>query len=97
MKPGHYFLSFILILVISSCARSSNDLTPCITDHIYGFWSGLLHGLIAPFDLIGSLFNTEIKMFAPNNNGGWYSLGFLFGSGGWGVLANKGARRKQRS
>jgi hypothetical protein len=95
MKPQYLFLACLLLVVLDSCARSFNDLTPCISGHIYGFWGGLWHGMIAPFDLLGSLFKPEIKMFAPNNNGGWYELGFLFGSGGWGVLANKSTSRNK--
>ncbi len=42
------------------------------------------------------LFNKEITMFAPNNNGGFYALGFLLGSGGWGFFGSKGVNRVQR-
>ncbi|MEP7321089.1 MAG: hypothetical protein ABI761_04180 [Saprospiraceae bacterium] len=95
MNQRLFILICSMIFIFSSCARSTSDLTLCISGHVYGFWAGLWHGLIAPFDLLGSLFNPEIKMFAPNNNGGWYALGFLFGSGGWGVLANQGARKRK--
>ena len=32
-------------------------------------------------------------MYAQNNNGGLYALGFLLGSGGWGFFGSKGAKR----
>jgi hypothetical protein len=32
-------------------------------------------------------------MYAQNNNGGLYALGFLLGSGGWGFFGGKGVRR----
>ena len=32
-------------------------------------------------------------MYAQNNNGGLYALGFLLGSGGWGFFGSKGASR----
>ncbi|HNR08980.1 MAG TPA: hypothetical protein PKM27_16795 [Saprospiraceae bacterium] len=86
----------VLFLFLVSCARSTNNLEPCISGHIYGFWGGLWHGLIAPFDLLASLFDKEVYMYAPNNNGGWYALGFLFGSGGWGLLASKSTGKKRR-
>jgi len=35
-------------------------------------------------------------MYAQNNNGGLYALGFLLGSGGWGFFGNKGASRLRR-
>jgi hypothetical protein len=28
----------------------------------------------------------DVTMFAQNNNGAGYALGFLIGSGGWGLL-----------
>jgi hypothetical protein len=39
------------------------------------------------------LFDKSITMYAPNNNGGFYALGFLIGSGGWGFFSSKGATR----
>jgi hypothetical protein len=41
------------------------------------------------------LFRDDVTMFAQNNNGAWYALGFLIGSGGWGFLGGKGARRRR--
>ncbi len=43
------------------------------------------------------LFNDEITMYAQNNNGGLYALGFLLGSGGWGFFGGKGMRRVQHT
>lgn len=36
----------------------------------------------------------KYAVFAANNNGVWYAFGFIIGSGGWGFLGGKGARRK---
>ena len=69
----------------------------CLTGHTYGFLGGLWHGFIAPFDFIGMLFNEKITMYAQNNNGGLYALGFLLGSGGWGFFGSKGANRVRTS
>jgi hypothetical protein len=83
---------FVLILItlsllmLTSCADS--ETVDCLNGHTYGFWGGLWHGMIAPFDFLGMLLSpNEIAMYAPNNNGGWYALGFLFGSGSWGILS----------
>ncbi|MDZ4707382.1 MAG: hypothetical protein SH818_03180 [Saprospiraceae bacterium] len=95
MKTASGILIFLVLITCISCARSTSDFTPCISGHVYGFWPGLWHGLIAPFDLLASLFNKEVYMYAPNNNGSWYALGFLFGSGGWGLLAGKSTSRKK--
>ena len=49
-------------------------------EKIYGFWSGLLHGIIAPFSFIVSLFNDKVAVYAVNNNGNLYNLGFILGA-----------------
>jgi hypothetical protein len=87
-------LSILVIVMITGCAKNE-VIDQCLTGHRYGFLGGLWHGFIAPFDFIGMLFNREITMFAPNNNGGFYALGFLLGSGGWGFFGSKGVNRVQ--
>lgn len=84
------FVTFLLLLVMfmSSCAKTE-PVEPCMFGHTYGFFGGLLHGIIAPFGLVGMIFWEDVEMYAPNNNGIWYALGFLLGSGGWGLLATK--------
>jgi uncharacterized lipoprotein NlpE involved in copper resistance len=82
----------LAVLILSGCANNEN-VEACLTGHTYGFFGGLWHGFIAPFDFIGMLFNKEITMYAQNNNGGLYALGFLLGSGGWGFFGSKGANR----
>lgn len=84
-------LAFAIIL-LSGCADNENT-GACLNGHQYGFFGGLWHGFIAPFDFIGMLFDKDITMYAPNNNGGLYALGFLLGSGGWGFFGSKGASR----
>lgn len=59
----------------------------------YGFFSGLWHGFIAPFALVGMLFDSDVTMFASKNSGFFYGLGFLLGSGGWGILASKAKKK----
>jgi hypothetical protein len=84
----------ILTTVVTGCAQRE-VVDQCLSGHKYGFLGGLWHGFIAPFDFIGMLFNEKITMYAQNNNGGFYALGFLIGSGGWGFFGSKGARRMQ--
>jgi hypothetical protein len=86
--------TLVLLIVLSGCAKSES-VDQCLTGHTYGFIGGLWHGFIAPFDFIGMLFNDKITMYAQNNNGGLYALGFLLGSGGWGFFGGKGIRRVQ--
>jgi hypothetical protein len=92
------FLLFLLlaaVIILSGCANNE-AVGPCLTGHKYGFFGGLWHGFIAPFDFIAMLFNNEITMYAQNNNGGFYALGFLLGSGGWGFFGSKGASRVRK-
>ena len=84
-------LLFISIILFTGCANNE-IVSQCLTGHTYGFFGGLWHGFIAPFDFIGMLFNDKITMYAQNNNGGLYALGFLMGSGGWGFFGGKGVK-----
>ena len=81
----------IVITLLTGCAANER-VESCLTGHEYGFLGGLWHGFTAPFGFIGMLFDKNIAMFAPNNNGGFYALGFLLGSGGWGFFGGKRAR-----
>jgi hypothetical protein len=84
---------FLLSIIILSGCANNESVKLCLTGHTYGFFGGLWHGFIAPFDFIGMLFNEKITMYAQNNNGGLYALGFLLGSGGWGFFGSKGATK----
>ena len=74
-------LPLFIVFILCSCADVQHHLTPCLEGHVYGFWGGLWHGIIAPFSWIGSLFNNDIAVWAVNNNGGWYTFGFILGIG----------------
>ncbi|NSW94743.1 MAG: hypothetical protein HPY62_08570, partial [Bacteroidales bacterium] len=58
MKTLKYYRYSILALVLISvifltgCAKSE-DVEHCLAGHKYGFFGGLWHGFIAPFDFIG--------------------------------------------
>jgi hypothetical protein len=86
----------ILIIILSEGCANKEIVTQCLHGQTYGFWWGLWHGFIAPFDLIGMLITNNITVFAQNNNGAWYAFGFLIGSGGWGLLGGHGIRRSRR-
>ena len=86
------FILLSALILFSGCANNE-IVDQCLTGHRYGFFGGIWHGFIAPFDFIGMLFNDKITMYAQNNNGGLYALGFLLGSGGWGFFGGKGVHR----
>lgn len=44
-----------------------------------GFVSGLLHGFLIVFSLLGGIF-TDIRIYAFPNSGGWYDFGYLIGA-----------------
>ncbi len=69
------------VIVFVSCAdvEAVND---CLSSHTYGFWSGIWHGMTCPLSWIGSLIYDDISIYAVNNSGGWYDLGFVIGIGG---------------
>jgi len=97
MKNLTMFMILVLVLVISGCADNSNIEIICEEScHTYGFWGGFLHGAIAPFDFIGSLIWDDVTVWAQNNNGAWYSFGFLWGVGAFFgssvTTANKGRK-----
>src|SRR4030042_6902244 len=86
--------ALFFIVLFSSCANKE-VVDACLTGHTYNFWGGLWHGIIAPIDFVIMLFKNDVTMYAQNNTGAWYALGFLLGSGGWGFLGGKGLARKR--
>ncbi|WP_219993637.1 hypothetical protein [Asticcacaulis tiandongensis] len=64
------------VVLLSACATQAGYVSP---PSVPGFWMGLVHGAIAPFSLIGHLFNPEVRIYAVPNSGGWYDFGFLIG------------------
>jgi len=72
-------LLLCIALLFSGCADVSPHVEDCVTDNPYGFWGGLLHGLILPLSWIGSLFSENISIYAYNNNGNLYDFGFVLG------------------
>ena len=81
----------LAFFVFSSCAEVQH-IEACQTGHTYGFWGGLWHGIIAPVSFVISLFNDHVAVWAVNNNGAWYTFGFLIGIGGLGLGGGKASR-----
>ncbi|PRY89549.1 hypothetical protein [Mongoliibacter ruber] len=94
MKTSKFLIIAISIVLLSSCAENV-PMEASLEGKEYGFLWGFVHGLIAPIGLIVSFFDSEIAMYAPNNNGSWYALGFLLGSGGWGILASNSSKKNK--
>lgn len=86
------WMLLFLVLFLSACADAVS-LDACMPGKVYGFWSGLLHGFICPFAFIVSLFKDGIAIYAINNSGNLYNLGFVLGAaiifGGGGNASKK--------
>ena len=66
-------IGLFLIIFITSCAPAE------ATTKEYGFLNGLGHGFVLFFVLIGKLFGNDAGIYAVNNSGFWYWLGYLIG------------------
>ena len=64
---------FLVLIFFSSCAPEGNTIRE------YGFFSGILHGFVFIFVVIGKIFNADVGIYAVHNSGTFYWLGFLFG------------------
>lgn len=79
MNKQYIFLLFFILLLFCGCAEAQH--LHNLQGPIYGFWGGLWHGMILPYSFVASLINQDIAIYAVNNNGGWYCLGFVIGAG----------------
>ena len=81
---GFFFILLLGMVVLGGCA---NQPLPGAYNPP-GFFSGLLHGFMIVFSLVGSIF-MDIRIYAFPNSGFFYDLGFLIGAatflGGAGV------------
>jgi hypothetical protein len=85
-KLTHSSLIIFLIIAVTSCAPSGYESSQA------GFFSGIWHGFIIMFSLIGKLFGADIGIYAANNSEFLYWLGFLFGIGAFGGGGYSSAR-----
>ena len=81
-KVGLLSLTLLVIAVLTGCADVTNveECVP-VSGHVYGFWGGVWHGIVAQIAFFGSLFDKDIAVYAINNNGAWYNFGFVGGLG----------------
>jgi hypothetical protein len=86
-----WMLLLMLLVAAAGCAHQPNPVLP----NPPGFFSGLLHGCLMLFSLIGSVF-TDVRIYAFPNSGFLYDLGFLIGAssflGGGGSRLCRGKR-----
>lgn len=62
-----------------------------------GFLWGVWHGWIAPISLVGSLFNSKLRVYEIMNKGWWYDFGFYIAIiGGFGGLSLSRDKKKRK-
>ncbi len=55
-------------------------------DHVAGFHMGILHGILMPAAMPGLLMGQHLPIYAPNNSGRPYNIGYIFGINTCGTL-----------
>ena len=73
-----FFIALFAIICLSSCAPKH------YSGGEYGFFGGLWHGFIIVFSIMGKIIGMNIGVYAENNTGFTYWLGFIIGLGGLG-------------
>jgi hypothetical protein len=85
-------------ICLLTLAAGAVFLTGCATQpgphgvNLPGFFSGLLHGFLILFSLIGSLF-TDVRIYSFPNAGRWYDFGYFLGA----AMFLGGAHASQKS
>ena len=85
----------LALMLLAACAQQ----VPEAVEHTAqtpGFLLGLWHGFVFPFAWIGSLFSSDIAVYAGPNNGGWYDFGFFLGVTVLGGGSHVSAKRSRR-
>jgi hypothetical protein len=89
MKRNKTLFPVILLMfglfIVASCAPAPICEDPTFGTPEFGFFRGILHGLVFPIALLGKLFGFSTGLYALNNTGFFYWLGFLIGFGPLGI------------
>ena len=84
---NRYKSAIFLVLIVLGLFGCATQPVPDTFDPP-GFWTGMVHGFLIFFSMIGSYFS-DIRIYAFPNSGGFYDLGYLLGAmislGGFGV------------
>lgn len=86
MKLPEAILILVLLCGLAGCAHQYGTVS---FDDPYGFFSGIWHGLIFPFSLIGCMFMDSVFIIGQPNTGWPYYLGFVLGLFSYGSGANR--------
>ena len=78
-------LFFTIAVGVSGVCTAPNTADAFVQEHTYseynppGFFSGIWHGLLAPYSLVARWFIDNTVMYAVPNTGWFYDAGFLIG------------------
>ncbi len=88
MKTKHLFVGALLILVVLTL-HSCAPLGP--SEQRYGFLYGILHGWLLYAAVISKVLGMEFDIYAQNNTGIWYWVGYAIGifSIGGGIFSSR--------
>ena len=87
-------LTVVLLLVAVALASCAHQPPAVKVFDPPGFFSGLFHGFLILFSLIGSLF-TDVRVYAYPNTGFWYDVGYFIGASAF-LGGGGGAARGRR-
>ena len=84
----------IILLLLLICVTSLSSCAPKgYASNEAGFFSGIWHGFIIIFSLIGKVFGADIGIYAEHNTGFFYWFGFIIGLGLLGGGGGSASRR----
>ncbi|MCB0705937.1 MAG: hypothetical protein KDC34_11530 [Saprospiraceae bacterium] len=93
---GSILLFVFIVILISSCAPEAICAEDVATQKAYGFFGGLIHGVLLPFAVFGKMFGINTGIYAVNNTGLLYWLGYFIGIGTIGGGGAYGGSRRRR-
>ena len=79
-------VALTLLGVALGCAQGWASSRCYKPDHVAGFNVGVLHGILMPAALPGLLMGNDLPIYAPNNSGRTYNIGFAVGVNCCGTL-----------
>jgi hypothetical protein len=86
-------LSVILLFTLAGCAPEPT--CEAVSGQArYGFLWGFAHGIVFPLAVLAKLFGMDYGLYAVENTGFWYWLGYFIGIGGLGGGASQARRKK---
>lgn len=83
---------FMFIVIFASCANKGN-----VPNVPYGFFSGIIHGILAPLAFIGNILGGNFAIYAVHNCGNWYDFGYLLGIGGFTISFSSGHSKTKKN